>query len=158
MNLIGVVLLVLPPHGGRRPPVWQRPAPRGPLFPGGAGGPVVSPLVLCAAFVFRARDRALSLFQGWAHTDSNLEPTQGDVSSRPITYPWMVAESAPGRTRTCATGSGGPSDSSSPSFGFDLVPLNRPFNPGRRAGSRQCHPLDCQFGLPIWIAKRPPTA
>jgi hypothetical protein len=57
-------------------------------------------------------------------------------------------ESAPGRTRTCATGSGGPSGLSSPSLGFGRVFLRWRLSPGRLAASGQCHLLDCQFGLP----------
>jgi hypothetical protein len=53
------------------------------------------------------------------------------------------APSAPGRTWTCATGAGGPFDTSRPSVSFDRVHLSRTSRPGHSS---------CLSGTADWIA------
>jgi len=52
---------------------------------------------------------------------------------------------APGRTRTCATGSGGQSGPSTASFWCVPVPLSWPFGPGSASWSAQTTRIDRQL-------------
>jgi hypothetical protein len=57
-------------------------------------------------------------------------------------------QSAPGRTRTCATGSGGPPEASGLSARFVPVLLAWSASPDGSSSSSWVHRMDCQFGLP----------
>ena len=66
----------------------------------------------------------------WSHEDSTSElEIRADVSGGTITYPGAPGSGAPGRTRTCATGSGGRSGLSSPCGQSIPMVLIWAFNP-----------------------------